>query len=101
MVINMFPEGKTSGLYNTADATLWFFHAIDRYLEASSDLETLEYLLPKLVEIIEWHLRGTDFGIAVDPIDGLLRQGAPGYQLTWVVKLKLAIGLLPRGGAKP
>jgi predicted glycogen debranching enzyme len=29
-------------------------------------------------------LRGTDFGIAVDPSDGLLSQGAIGYQLTWM-----------------
>ena len=28
--------------------------------------------------------RGTRFGIGVDPADGLLRQGAPGYQLTWM-----------------
>ncbi len=30
------------------------------------------------------HLRGTRFGIGVDPADGLLRQGAEGYQLTWM-----------------
>ena len=29
-------------------------------------------------------MRGTRFGIGVDPADGLLRQGAPGYQLTWM-----------------
>jgi predicted glycogen debranching enzyme len=29
-------------------------------------------------------LRGTDFGIKVDPVDGLLSQSAPGYQLTWM-----------------
>jgi len=29
---NLFPEGNNAGLYHTADATLWFFHAIDRYL---------------------------------------------------------------------
>ena len=34
--------------------------------------------------IIEHHLRGTPFGIGVDPADGLLRQGAEGYQLTWM-----------------
>lgn len=84
LIPNMFPEGKESGLYHTADATLWFFHAIDRYVTETGDLETLEYLLPKLVDIIEWHLRGTDFGIGVDPTDDLLRQGAIGYQLTWM-----------------
>ena len=36
------------------------------------------------VDIVEHHLRGTRFGIGVDPADGLLRQGAEGYQLTWM-----------------
>jgi predicted glycogen debranching enzyme len=41
-------------------------------------------LLPTLIDIIEHHLRGTRFGIGVDPQDGLLRQGQQGYQLTWM-----------------
>lgn len=84
LIPNLFPEGKSKGLYHTADATLWFFHAVDRYLQTTHDRETLKLLLPKLVEIAEAHLRGTDFGIGVDPTDGLLRQGAEGYQLTWM-----------------
>ncbi len=84
LIPNMFPEGKISGLYHTADATLWFFHAADRYIRTTSDSETLEVLLPKFLEIIDWHVKGTDFGISVDPADGLLRQGADGYQLTWM-----------------
>ena len=32
LIPNMFPEGDTEGLYHTADATLWFFHALARYL---------------------------------------------------------------------
>ena len=36
------------------------------------------------MDIIDHHLRGTRFGIGVDPQDGLLRQGAEGYQLTWM-----------------
>jgi predicted glycogen debranching enzyme len=84
LVPNMFPEGANEGLYHTADATLWFFHAIDRYLRASDDRRTLAHLLPVLVGIIDHHLRGTRFGIHVDPDDGLLHQGAEGYQLTWM-----------------
>lgn len=84
LIPNLFPEGERQGLYHTADATLWFFHAIDRYLAATGDLETLRLLLPRLVSVMEHHLRGTHFGIGVDPDDGLLRQGAPGYQLTWM-----------------
>jgi len=83
LIPNMFPEGKTSGLYNTADATLWFFHAADRYIRATDDSETLEVLLPRLLDIIDWHHNGTSFGIGVDD-DGLLRQGAEGLQLTWM-----------------
>jgi len=33
---------------------------------------------------VQHHLRGTRFGIGVDPEDGLLRQGAEKYQLTWM-----------------
>jgi predicted glycogen debranching enzyme len=84
LVPNMFPEGANEGLYHTADATLWFFHAIDRYLRASRDHRTLAQLLPALVEVVDRHLAGTRFGIRVDPDDGLLHQGAEGYQLTWM-----------------
>src|SRR5262249_18495599 len=84
LIPNMFPEGKKQGLYHTADATLWFFHAIDRYIEATGDRTALELLLPKLMEIVLQHQRGTHFGIVVDPSDGLLRQGQEGYQLTWM-----------------
>ena len=84
LIPNMFPDGAREGLYHTADATLWFFHAIHRYLEATGDRETLRVLLPTLISIVEHHLRGTRFGIGVDQHDGLLRQGAPGYQLTWM-----------------
>jgi predicted glycogen debranching enzyme len=84
LIPNLFPEGQREGLYHTADATLWFFHAIARYLEATGDRETLCNLLPDLRASVEWHLRGTHFGIKADAADGLLAQGAPGYQLTWM-----------------
>jgi len=84
LVPNLFPEGASEGLYHTADATLWFFHAIDRYVRASRDEHTLRQLMPVLRSIIDHHLRGTRFVIGVDPEAGLLRQGAPGYQLTWM-----------------
>jgi predicted glycogen debranching enzyme len=84
LIPNMFPEGTKEGLYHTADATLWFFHAISRYVLATDDRTTLRQLLPKLKDIVDHHVRGTRFGIGVDPSDGLLRQGQEGYQLTWM-----------------
>jgi predicted glycogen debranching enzyme len=84
LIPNMFPEGEKEGLYHTADASLWFFHAVSRYVQATGDRATLRLILPKLEQIVQAHLRGTRFGIGVDPRDGLLRQGAEGYQLTWM-----------------
>jgi len=84
LIPNLFPEGKTEGLYHTADATLWFFHALDRYLDYTGDRSILQRVLPRLLDIVECHLRGTKFGIHVDPKDGLLAQGQEGYQLTWM-----------------
>jgi predicted glycogen debranching enzyme len=84
LIPNMFPEARDAGLYHTADATLWFFHALDRYVATTGDRATLRHVLPTLREIVRRHMSGTRFGIGVDPADGLLRQGAEGYQLTWM-----------------
>ena len=84
LIPNMFPDKAKEGKYHTADATLWFFHALSRYLERTNDRTSLELLLPKLVDVAEHHLRGTRFNIHVDPEDGLLAQGEEGYQLTWM-----------------
>ena len=62
---------------------MWFFHAIDRYVTSTGDVETLRDLLPALDEIVRFHRAGTRFGIRVDA-DGLLTQGDPNLPLTWM-----------------
>jgi predicted glycogen debranching enzyme len=84
LIPNMFPDGSNEGLYHTADATLWFFHATERYVRATGDRATLRQLLPVFGQIVRHHVAGTRFGIGIDPSDGLMRQGAKGYQLTWM-----------------
>jgi predicted glycogen debranching enzyme len=84
LIPNMFPDEEKEGIYNTTDATLWFFHALNRYLEQTDDRITLKLLLPILIDLVEHHLRGTKFNIHVDPTDGLLAQGEKGYALTWM-----------------
>ena len=84
LIPNLFPEGGHAGLYHTADATLWFFHAVHRYVRWTNDRETLRALLPKMIDVIEHHLRGTRFSIGVDPRDGLLHQGDEEHPLTWM-----------------
>lgn len=84
MLPNIFPDAGETPEYNTVDATLWYFEAIRQYGESSGDYKTIqEQLYPVLVDIIEWHLRGTRYGIKVDS-DGLLLAGEPGVQLTWM-----------------
>jgi predicted glycogen debranching enzyme len=84
LIPNFFPDRENEAVYHTADATLWFFHALQRYTQVTGDRYTILSLLPALKEVVAHHQRGTRFGIGVDPADGLLRQGAEGYQLTWM-----------------
>jgi len=84
LIPNLFPDGSDNGLYHTADATLWFFHALQRYADVTGYWTLVEQSLPVMRGIADAHLRGTKFGIGVDPTDGLVRQGEEGYQLTWM-----------------
>jgi predicted glycogen debranching enzyme len=97
LIPNLYPEHGSEGLYHTADATLWFFHAIDRYVSITGDRETLRLLLPRLSEIIDRHVAGTRFSIGVAP-DGLLSQGASGYALTWMDAKVADLVVTPRRG---
>ncbi len=84
MLPNRFPDAGEVPEYNTVDATLWYFEAIRAYYAATNNRAILEDLFPVLEDIIEWHEMGTRYGIQVDPVDGLLRAGQPGVQLTWM-----------------
>ncbi|HTN81646.1 MAG TPA: amylo-alpha-1,6-glucosidase [Acidimicrobiales bacterium] len=70
--------------YNTADGTLWFIHAVGRHVAVTGDVDILAKLNGALDGVIDAHSHGTRFGIKVDPSDGLLQQGAPGWALTWM-----------------
>ncbi|MDZ4768707.1 MAG: amylo-alpha-1,6-glucosidase [Chloroflexota bacterium] len=84
MLPNTFPDAGAAPGYNTVDATLWYIEAIRAYHAATADLSLIRDLYPVLTMIIDAHMGGTRYGIAVDPADGLLRAGEPGVQLTWM-----------------
>lgn len=84
MLPNRFPDNDETPEYNTVDATLWYLEAIRAYHAQTSDLALLRELFPILQEIIDWHRRGTRYGIQMDQADGLLRAGEAGVQLTWM-----------------
>ena len=83
MLPNCFPDVGETPQYNTVDATLWFFEALRSYLSYTGDLEFVRGLYGVLNDIINWHVRGTRFGIKVDA-NGLLHSGESGVQLTWM-----------------
>lgn len=84
MLPNYFPDGGQPAEYNSVDAALWYVEAVRRYVDTTGDIATLAAIFPALRAIVEAHTTGTRFGIGVDPVDGLLRAGEPGVQLTWM-----------------
>jgi len=85
MLPNIFPDAGDTPEYNTVDANLWYFEAVRQYAEYSGDFDLIhEQLYSVLADIVDWHVRGTRYGIKVDPQDGLLHAGEAGVQLTWM-----------------
>ncbi len=84
MLPNRFPDAGEEPEYNTVDATLWFFEAIRAWAEHTNDYEFVRAnFYAVLNDTLDWHVRGTRYGIRVDA-DGLLNAGEPGVQLTWM-----------------
>lgn len=96
----MLPNTADTGRveYNTADATLWFLHAVGRHVAVTGDTDLAAELLPALRDVVDHHLAGTRYGIGADPADGLLRQGADGEALTWMDARVSGIPVTPRRG---
>lgn len=84
LIPNRFVEKGETPDYNTVDATLWFVNAIYKTLEKEWDPEFADKICSTLSDIFVRHMEGTQFGIRVDPEDGLITQGEPGVQLTWM-----------------
>lgn len=83
MIPNRFPDDGATPDYNAADAGLWYLWAIDQYVRATNDLETLRDLFPTVCAIVDATRRGTRHNIRVHS-DGLVYAGEPGVNLTWM-----------------
>lgn len=84
LVPNMFPDEGLEPLYNTVDASMWYFYSVDKYLEYTGDYEFVRTeIYPKLEEIIEAYKKGTDFTIYMDK-DCLIHSGGGYDQVTWM-----------------
>ncbi len=84
--------------YGSADIALWFFYALDHYMRVTHNYELLDELYSRLVDSIDWHVRGTFHGVQVDSSDGLLRAYSEGKALTWMNALVSGTPVTPRSG---
>ncbi len=87
LVPNMFPDEGLEPLYNTVDASLWYFYSVDKYLEYTGEEEDYNFIRDeiygKLEEIIHFYGTKTDFSIYMDT-DGLIHAGGGYDQITWM-----------------
>ncbi|MGD0153701.1 MAG: amylo-alpha-1,6-glucosidase [Thermacetogeniaceae bacterium] len=84
LIPNLFRDAGEEPLYNTVDAPLWFFYAVQKLIAYTSDYAFVQQCLyPAMKEIVGRYRQGTRFGIRMAG-DGLVEAGEPGLQLTWM-----------------
>ncbi len=84
LIPNMFPSNNEEPLYNTVDASLWYFYACYKYILYTGDYEfIIKEIFPTLKNIIEAYKNGTDFNIHMDS-DYLIIAGSNLDQITWM-----------------
>ncbi len=84
LIPNMFPDDGEKPAYNSVDAALWYFEAVNSYLEYTKDYSFIkEEIYPCLKNICTSFTNGTIFDIGMAE-DGLITAGNEATQLTWM-----------------
>lgn len=96
IIPNRFPDSADDKPdYNTVDASLWYFNAVLQFVKYTGDFEFVRrWLWDTLKSMIDWHAKGTLYGIHVD--DNCLL--AHGPQLTWMDAMIGDRAVTPRDG---
>lgn len=101
LIPNLFPDSNTEPLYNTVDASLWYFQAVYKYLKYTDKEENYNFvenkIYDKLVEIFKAYSTSTLFSIGMDT-DGLIYAGSGLDQVTWMDVRVGDIVVTPRHG---
>jgi predicted glycogen debranching enzyme len=99
LIPNVFDDRTGEAWYNTVDASLWFLHAACEYLRVTADRAGFDARIRgACLDIVDAYRRGTDFGIRMDPEDGLIEAGSPDTQLTWMDAKREGVVFTPRHG---
>lgn len=98
LIPNMFPDDGSQPIYNTVDASLWYFFAAYNYAKYTNDLNFIkEKIYPVLKKIIKNYQKGTDFSIKMDQ-DYLIMAGSDQDQITWMDVRTHGVAVTPRHG---
>lgn len=95
----LFPNiGKgESAAYNSIDAPLWFFWAMQKYGEATGAEDIWKNYSSKMKSVLDAFTKGVNEGIGTDGT-GLIRASVPGKALTWMDAVVDGIPVTPRAG---
>jgi Glycogen debranching enzyme len=91
-------QAPTDTDYRSIDLPLWYYHALDQYINATQDYSLLEELFPTLTEWMHNYIQGTYKGISVDAYDSLLYAEKEGQAYTWMDAYKEGKPVTPRAG---
>ncbi|MBE5936167.1 MAG: glycogen debranching protein [Lachnospiraceae bacterium] len=88
LIPNMFPSNDDEEpIYNTVDASMWYFYSVDKYLRYTGEEEDYQFVKEKLYDVLKQiiyaYMEGTDFSIKMDD-DGLIMAGSGLDQVTWM-----------------
>jgi len=84
LIPNMFPDEGNEPCYNTVDAPLWYFEAVNKYLNYTKDYDFVkENIYEGLKQIVYFYENGTKYDIRMDD-DFLITAGNEHTQLTWM-----------------
>ena len=98
LIPNMFPSKNEDPLYNTVDASLWYFYACYKYILYSGDYDFIvNEIMPTLKNIIHAYKNGTGFNIHMDS-DSLIIAGSDLDQITWMDVRVNDVVVTPRHG---
>lgn len=98
LIPNMFPDDGGEPIYNTVDASLWYFFAAYKYAIYTKDTAFIkETIYPVLKRIIKNYTEGTDFSIKMDD-DYLIMAGSDQDQITWMDVRTHGVAVTPRHG---
>ncbi|MEI6564245.1 MAG: amylo-alpha-1,6-glucosidase [bacterium] len=98
LIPNCFAADPKHHAYNSVDASLWFFWAIQQMLACTGDYKTVhDALWPVMKRIVNRFMVGTHFDVFMTT-EGLLHAGNRQTQLTWMDATSRGDPVTPRHG---